>query len=75
MMIETRFKYASMAAFAIATEQGWVGDLKREQRLAQAMYEAALKCEPTRCPTMWAEGAVVAKVVRPTKKAKREQSL
>lgn len=69
-MIETRFKYASLAAFAIATEQGWKDDSKRVQRLAYAMYEAALKCEPTRCPTMWAEGAVVSKVVKPSKRGK-----
>lgn len=71
-MIETRFKYASMAAFAIATEQGWNNDEKRVQRLAYAMYEAALKCEPTRCPTMWAEGSITVNVVKPSRKPKRD---
>ena len=73
-MIETRFKYASMAAFAIATEQGWGDDSKRVQRLAYAMYEAALKCEPTRCPTMWADGSITPNVVKPSKRGKPRDS-
>lgn len=72
MELETRWKYASMAAFAIAFEQGWNDDSKRVQRLAYAMYEAALKCEPTRYPPRYAEGAVTNNCVRPSAKAKRE---
>ena len=70
--MDARFKYTSMAAAAIATELGFMENSERVKKLCYAMYEAALKCEPTKCPTAWAEGAVTINRVRPKAKAKKE---
>jgi len=66
------FKWVSLAAGSIAHEYGWLNDEKRLKRLTYALYEAALKCEPTRCPTAWANGAVTINRVRPKPKVKRD---
>jgi len=70
--MDARFKYTSMAAAAIATELGFMDDSERVRKLCYALYEAALKCEPTRCPTAWADGAVTINRVRPKPRVKRD---
>jgi len=72
MSMEPIFKYTSMAAAAIATEEGFFNDSERVRRLAYALYEAAIKCEPHKCPTRWADGAVTVQRTKPCQKAKRE---
>ena len=70
--MDARFKYTSMAAAAIATELGFMENSERVRKLCYAMYEAALKCEPTRCPTAYAEGSVTVQRVRPKTKPRTE---
>jgi hypothetical protein len=66
------FKWVSLAAGSIAHEYGWLNDEKRLKRLTYAMYEAALKCEPTRCHDGYAENSIVTQHVRPRQKVKRD---
>ncbi len=72
MTMDARFKYTSLAAKHIAIEEGWDGDERQLELLIAALYQASLKCKPTRCPTAYAENSITVQRVKPCQKAKRD---